>query len=318
MLKLNPIIHIKNIENLNLVALGFSGNKIIIINLDTMNIYQEIKTKSTVYSLAQFKDDSNYLICSLSNGQMNIYILKDYKYKEFQVLEKPKEIQRGEINKVITLSDGNIATAERGALSIWKPKKVKENKKFEFFKEIITHNDTCQLLEVNPQVFACAIYNSRLINVYKNDGKDFPLLGQIDNARSHGNNSNGMVKINDNIFCSGGDHGFIYVVSVDPVQVIQKIMLDLEDNWHEVLFLHKSTDEFIFTSIRDEIIQFKIIKDEDGNYIRLEKFDIIEDGSYNSAIITTEDGKIFYKRKIENYNENTYLFLTKYKKFNDN
>ena len=317
MIKLTQIIHIKNIERLNLVALGLSSNKIIIINLDTMKIHQEMNTKSTVYSLAQFKDDSKYLICSLSNGQMIIYILKDYKYKEYQILEKPKEMQRGEINKVITLSDGNIATAERGALSIWKAKTAKGNKKFEFFKEIITHNDTCQLLEVNPQVFACAIYNSKLIQVYKNDGNNFPLLGQIDNARSHGSNSNGMVKINDNIFCSGGEHGFIYVVSVEPVQVIQKMNLDLEENWHYVLFLHKSIDEFIFTSIGDEIIQFKIIKDEEGNYIRLEQFNIIEDGSYNSAIITTEDGKIFYKRKIENYNENTYLFLTKYKQLND-
>lgn len=28
------------------------------------------------------------------------------------------------------------------------------------------HNDTCQLLDVNPDAFACAIYRSKLINVY--------------------------------------------------------------------------------------------------------------------------------------------------------
>ena len=60
---------------------------------------------------------------------MIIYILKEYKYKEFQILEKPQEIRRGEINKVITLSDGNKATAERGVISIWKPKLEKKRKK---------------------------------------------------------------------------------------------------------------------------------------------------------------------------------------------
>ena len=126
MLKLNEIFENNEKLNLNLVALGFSNNKIIIINLFNMKIHQEIETSDTVYSLAQFKDDPKYLICSLSNGQMIIYILKQNKYKQFQILEKPKEIQRGEINKVITLNDGNIATAERGSLSIWKPKIEKE------------------------------------------------------------------------------------------------------------------------------------------------------------------------------------------------
>ena len=127
--KLNNIFIVKNRQKLNLVALGFVDNKIIIIDLILMKIYQEIKTSDTVYSLAQFKDDSKYLLCSLKNWQMIIYILKEYKYKEFQILEKPQEIRRGEINKVITLSDGNIATAERGVISIWKPKLEKKRKK---------------------------------------------------------------------------------------------------------------------------------------------------------------------------------------------
>ena len=85
-----------------------------------------------------------------------------------------------------------------------------EKKKFEFFKELITNNDTCQLLEANPQVFACAIYNSKIFKVYINDGEYYPILGQIKNAESHGNNSNGMAKINDEIFCSGGNPVYIY------------------------------------------------------------------------------------------------------------
>jgi len=165
MLKLTNIIY--NYKILNLVAIGFEDNTIIIINLLSMEIHQTIITKDTVYSIAQFKNDSNYLICSLSNGEIIIYILKGNKYEHLQTLEKPKGLKKGEINKVITLLDGNLATAERGALSIWKSKLTLGKKKFEFFKEIITENDTCQLIQVNPQFLACAIYSTELIIVYK-------------------------------------------------------------------------------------------------------------------------------------------------------
>jgi hypothetical protein len=241
MLNLNKIIYKENNENkyLNLIGLGMSNDRIILIDINTMKIHQEIFTTNTVYSLAQFKDYSNYLICSLSNGQMIIYILKENKYEEFQVLEKPQGIRRGEINKVITLSDGNIATAERGAVSIWKPKMEEGQKKFEFFKELINDGDTCQLLEVNPQIFTCAIHSSRIILIYQNDGNEYPLLGKIRDIESHGYNSNGMVKINDNIFFLAGKQGNIYVVSVMPIQVIQKIMLK-KGGLGYVHFLHNS------------------------------------------------------------------------------
>ena len=320
MLKLNKIAILENNENfyLNLVALGLSSNKIIIINLNEMKIYQEISTVYTVYSLAQFKDDSNYLICSLSNGKMINYILKENQYKEFQVLEKPKGTKDGEINKVITLFDGCLATAERGAVSIWKPKIEKEGKKYEYFKELLTDNDTCHIIEVNPQVFACAIRVVNKINIYKNDGNEYPLLGSIDNVFSHGYNSNGMTKINDNIFCSGGLHCFIYVISFEPVQVIQKILLKENDNHSDyILFLYKSNDGFIFTSVGSGIIQLKIINDVDNNFIRLEKFNIIEDGINNTAISLIEDGKIFYNQKKENLDDKTNLFLTKYKQLDN-
>ena len=132
--KINIIDNNKNL-NLNLVALGLE-KKIILIDLNTMSIYQEIFVPSEVYSLAQFNDDTNDLICSLSNGQLIVFILNDNKYEQFQVSEKPKDINREEINKVITLSNGDLATAERGALSIWKPKIFEGKKTFEFFKEI--------------------------------------------------------------------------------------------------------------------------------------------------------------------------------------
>ena len=184
---------------------------------------------------------------------------------------------------------------------------------FEFFKEIITDNDTCQLLEVNPHIFACAIYETKLINIYKNDGNKFPLLGQINNVNSHGNNSNGMAKINDNIFCSGGKNCSIYVVSVEPIQVIQTIILEKNYSWDYIHFLHKSYDEFIFASDGEKIIQYQIKKDEDNDSIRLEKFYTIDDGIDNSAIITTKDGKIFYSQKFDNLGQSTKLILAKYK-----
>ena len=58
MLKLNKIVYEENSTNidLNLVTIGFSNYRKILINLDTLKIYQELKTSDTVYSLTQFKD----------------------------------------------------------------------------------------------------------------------------------------------------------------------------------------------------------------------------------------------------------------------
>ena len=72
MLKLNKIIYQNTY--LYLIAIGFADGKIIIVDLSKMGIHQEIKNKDTVYSLTQFKDDNKYLIFSLSNGMMKIYI----------------------------------------------------------------------------------------------------------------------------------------------------------------------------------------------------------------------------------------------------
>ena len=315
MLKLNKIIYLENNENkeLNLAAISFSNGKIIIININNLQIHQELKCPNTPYSLAQFKDDPNYLISSISNGKLFIYILKENKFEELQILEKTSELKKGEFNKVITLSDGNLLAADRGSLSIWKPKMEGDVKKYEFFKEIITDEDTCHLVEVNPQVFACAIHSLKMIKVFKNDGDEYPLLGKLKNCESHGNNSNGMVRINDNLFCSGGICCTIYVVSINPVQVIQKLVLR-QNTLLSICFLHKSNDGFIFTSIRDEIIQYKIIYDIYGNFIKLEKFDIIDDlGSDYDAIFTTDDGRIFYNQKNNNNQGKREFFLTKYK-----
>ena len=316
MLKLNKIIYKENNENkeLNLAAISFSNGKIIIININTMKIHQELRAQNTPYSLTQFKDDPNYLISSISNGQLIIYILKENKNEQFQVLEKPTNLKKGGFNKVIALSDGNLLSSDRGSLSIWKPKIEEGIKKFEFFKEILTDADTCHLVEVNPQVFACAIHPLKMIKVFRNDGNEYPLLGKIKNVESHGSNSNGMARINDNLFCSGGIYGFIYIVSIEPLQLIQKIYFK-ENTLSIVRFLHRSYDGFIFTSFRGEIIQYKVIYNEDGNFINLEIYNIINDiGDDNQAIFTTDDGKIFYSQKNTNRQGSDSFVLTEYKK----
>jgi len=191
MIKLNSINYTEDNKTniLNLAAIGLGNGKIILINLSTLKVHQEIKSINTIYSLAQFNNNSNYLISSLSNGFIIIYKLNNKIYEEIQRLQKPQDLRRGEFNKVITLSNGDLATAERRAISIWKQKKDNEGKKieeFEFYKEILTNYDTCQIVEVNPNVFACAIYTSKQIKVFNNNGNDYPLLGVISNAESQG------------------------------------------------------------------------------------------------------------------------------------
>ena len=115
-LKLNPIT-LKRIHQ-NLVAIGFSDNQIMILNSLSMKVHQIIKTSGSVYSLSQYNNNSNYLFASLSNGLIMIYELNKDIYEEIQNLEKPEEYKYGEINKVIILSNGDLASAERGAISI--------------------------------------------------------------------------------------------------------------------------------------------------------------------------------------------------------
>ena len=118
------------------------------INTTPSSADKKFKRYSFIYvikaiSPTQFKDDPNYLISELENRNLIIYKLNLDKFEQIQILEKPEEMKRREINKVIALSDCNLATAERGVLSIWKPKIEDGIKKFEFFKELITDNDTC-------------------------------------------------------------------------------------------------------------------------------------------------------------------------------
>lgn len=319
MIKLNTINYLEKETNkeiiLNLVAIGFADGKIFIINLITMEIHQKLKTINTIYSLAQYKDNPKYLLCSLSNGYIIIYKLEYNNYIEIQKLKKPRNLNSGAINKVIVLSNGDLCSAESKCVSIWRQKKDEEGNKteeFEFIKEIYTDfHDICQLLEVKNNVFAFAIYTSKVIKVMNNDGNDYNLIGTIRNLESQGSNSNGMARISDKLFCSGGKNYFIYIISVEPVELIQKIKLISQQAVTNISFMHTTNDGlFIFTSYFENIIQFKIIKDRRNNFIEIEEYDKITDKQMGSpGIITTNDGKIFYQKKLDK----TQFCLTSYK-----
>ena len=113
-----------------------------------------------------------------------------------------------------------------------------------------------------------------------------------------------MVKINDEIFCLGGKNYLIYVICVKPVQLIQKIKLVDENSLCKVTCLHMSNNGFLFASYGENIIQFKVINDN-NNFIDFMKFDTINNKERQSqAITTTDDGKIFYQ-----INENRTTFI---------
>ena len=305
MIKLNTINYLEKETNkeiiLNLVAIGLADGTIFIINLISMKIHQKLKTINTIYSLAQYKDNPKYLLCSLSNGYIIIYKLDYNNYIEIQKLKKPQNFNTGAINKVIVLSNGDLCSAESKRVSIWRQKKDKEGNKideFEFIKEIYTDfHDICQLVEVNNNVFAFAIYTSKVVKVMNKDGNEYNLIGTIRNLESHGSNSNGMARINDKLFCSGGKNYFIYIISVQPVELIQIIKLLSQEAVTNISFMHTTDDGlFIFTSYKENIIQLKIIKDRSNNFIELEEYYKITNKQIGSpAIVTTNDGKIFYQ-----------------------
>ena len=110
-----------------------------------------------------------------------------------------------------------------------------------------------------------------------------------------------MAKINDKIFCSGENKHILYIISVEPLQIIQKINLGFgDDNEFGIIrFIYNSNDGFILTSPEDEIIQCKVV---------------VRDGAYNSTVLTAGNGRIFYKQKKENMKNKINLYLTKYKK----
>ena len=111
-----------NQQNLELIAISGTNKNILLINSLNFKIYQIIEEhEDTVYSLDQYKNDPNYLYSSSSDSTINIYKLdNNYKYKLIQKLRKAKEKDRGEINKVIILTNKLLVTNDDISITIWK------------------------------------------------------------------------------------------------------------------------------------------------------------------------------------------------------
>ena len=298
MKKLNNIQIDNSQKKFELIAIGGSNHKILILDVLNFSIYQLIEEhKSSVYSLAQFDNDSKFLFSSSEDCYINIYKLNsNYKYEIFQ--RRKKSIKERGINKIILLSNKFLVSGDHRSITIWKSNSLDENEiNYKQFYEIILNRDVCQLLEVNPSIFVATQYShGGYFQVYKNDENHFPLKDELTNIKSHDCSSNGLAKINDNLVCSATENLF-YIISIEPLQIIQKIRMNYERGF-TIFYLYVTLDNFLYCKgDYQSIIQYKIIKDQNNNFIEL-----IEIGKYNNdlrntsfekAILPFDDGRIF-------------------------
>ena len=302
MKKLNEI-QINENQKLNLIALGNSNSEIILINLLNFTIHQIIKEhQQSVYSLEQYKDESKYLFSSSEDETINIYELdNNYKYKLIQKLKKEEEKNGSEINKVIALSNKLLVSSDHRSITIWKSNNNEKDKLFyEDYYEIVIDEDTCQLLEVNPSLFVATQYNTETFQVYKNEGKSFPLIGELKDIGTHGYSSNGLARINDKVVCSASKKEF-YVICIEPLQIIQKITND----FYEITYLYITNDNYLYCKqTSNSFIQYKIICDEECNFVELNElgsYDLEENFWINDkTILPLDDGRIILKVKNRN------------------
>ena len=301
MKKLNDIL-INSLKKLELVALGGSNSIILILNLLNFNIYQIINDhNSAVYSLEQFKDNPNYLFSSSGDRTINIYQLNDnFKYQLIQKLKKSSKKKSGEINKIIMLSNNLLISGDYTCITIWKSKSINKNEiYYEILFEIFINRDTSNLIEVNQKYFVAAQFShGGHFQVYQNDGKSFPLVRELVNIESLANSSNGLAKIDDNLICSTTNNSIFYIISIDPLQIIQKINI-CSKNHIEILYIYATDDNYLYCKGGyQSIIQYKIIKDEDNNFVELKEIGIFNKDihviSYERAILPFDDGRIFF------------------------
>ena len=306
MKKLNDI-QINPHKKLELIALGLSNSTIIIINTVNFKIYQTIKEhSSSVYSLEQYKDDSTFLFSSSNDASVNVYKLNNNNnYELIQKLNKSEEKSGGEINKVIALSNKFLVTGDHKTITIWESNNHNKNKiYFMDFYEIMINHDTCHLLEVNPLIFVATQYTGNHFQVYKNDGISFPLIGELVNVQTHGSSSNALSKINDHLVCSCGYNKF-YIICIQPLQIIQIFPFAFNNT---IYYSYATKDNYLYISGQyQEILQYKIIKDEDDNFveiIEIGKYDnMIKENTYNKAILPFDDGRIFFIEEKEGLNQ---------------
>ena len=300
--KLNDI-QINPQKNLELIAIGGANYKILLLNIINFDIYQIIEEhKGSVYSLDQYKNDSNLLFSSSNDKTINIYTLNyDYKYVLVQKLKKSEGKGGEEINKIICLSNKLLVSGDHRSITIWKSNIQAKNRiYYEDSHEIIINRDTCHLLEINPSIFIASQIN--YFQVYKNDGKNFPLIGELANVKNHGGSSNGLAKINDKLVCSSSISLF-YIICIEPLQIIQKFQMFWERSF-TIYYIYVTKDNYLYCKGDfQSILQYKIINDKDNNFVEL-----IEIGKlcgdknysmYDKAILPFDDGRIFFVEEKE-------------------
>ena len=300
--KLNDI-QINPQKNLELIAIGGANYKILLLNIINFDIYQIIEEhKGSVYSLDQYKNDSNLLFSSSNDKTINIYTLNyDYKYVLVQKLKKSEGKGGEEINKIICLSNKLLVSGDHRSITIWKSNiQAKNSIYYEDIHEIIINRDTCHLLEINLSIFIASQIN--YFQVYKNDGKNFPLIGELANVKNHGGSSNGLAKINDKLVCSSSISLF-YIICIEPLQIIQKFQMFWERSF-TIYYIYVTKDNYLYCKGDfQSILQYKIINDKDNNFVEL-----IEIGKlcgdknysmYDKAILPFDDGRIFFVEEKE-------------------
>lgn len=288
MKELNKINFKENNNNkiIELVAVGCE-NEIILFNLlDNFIIYQTIcEHNNIVYSLAQYNDNEEYLFSSSGDKSLNIYKLNDkYNYILMQKLKKKGEKTGGEIGKVITLSNKLLLSGDHRSLTIWKQKKEKKEVEFEEFYNILINEEVCNLLEMTTNTFISAKSSIKgSIQIYQNDEKEFPLVGEIDNIQLHNSTTNGLSKINNKLFCAAGAEGNIYIICIDPIEIKLKILIKEKK---DIFYIYSTKNNYIYCSSGEkDIIQYKIIYKDDKNEENIELFEVGRKNIYSKGLI---------------------------------
>jgi WD40 repeat protein len=281
MKKLNIINNKENKKNvkIELIAVGCE-NEIILFNiLNNYSIYQTINEHTNiVYSLAQFEDTETFLFSSSKDKYLNIYKLdNNQNYILYQKLKKAVEKTGGEIGKVITLSNKLLLTGDHKSITIWKQSEESGEIKYKDFYNILVNGEVCNLLEMTKTIFV-ASKNSENgpIQIFQNDEKEFPLIGEINDISIHNSTTNGLSKINDIYFCVAGKGGSFYVVSINPVEMKLKIKVEEKK---DIFFIYVTKNNYLYCNGGEkDIMQYKILFNNEN---KEDNVKIIEVGRIN-------------------------------------
>ena len=280
--KSTDIINNKKINSVwcmnKLNVINYNENEIILFNLlDNFSIHQIINEhNNTVFSLAQFNDDEDFLISSSKDKYLNIYQLNEnLNYKLVQKLKKDVEKTGGEIGKVITLSNKLLLSGDHRSMTIWKQNEEIEEINYEDFFEIFVNGEVCNLLEMTSNIFVAAKNSAKgQIQIFINDAKEFPLVEEIDGIEIHNSTTNALSKINNKLFCVAGK-GYFFIICINPISIKLKIMVEEKK---DILYIYATKNNYIYCNGGDnDIMQYKIIFKENNQ----ENIEVVEIGRKN-------------------------------------